>query len=210
MAKTGSKQSKVLGITGGIGSGKSYALKILKEHGAYTIQADEVGHRLMEPGGRLYRLLVSLYGMDYVDEKGRLDRTKIREDILPDEEKREELNALTHPVIREEIIREIHEAREKAVPFIVLEAALLREGNLSGLCDEVWFIHAKYEDRLRWLTEERGMKEEEVDAIIEAQDRETEYDEAADRRIENPGRGEGFRENLEKALRSFLSSESVL
>ena len=153
----------ILGITGGVGCGKSAVLNILeKEYGAYVIQADLVAHELMEPGQTSYLAIVEHFGCEILTEDGHIDRKALGAIVFADEEKLSLLNSLTHPAVKEEIKRRIQmhlfevvdrELVEQMSAFdghhpivrskdncvlIVIEAALLLEDHYDEICDEIW------------------------------------------------------------------------
>ena len=130
---------KVIGVTGGVGSGKSVILSILeKEYGAQTILADLVAHDLMEPGAKSYMEIVETFGDSILQEDGAIDRQKLGSIVFADEKKLEQLNGITHPNVKEEIKRRIAKIRKKGeASMIVLEAALLIESGYEDIYDEL-------------------------------------------------------------------------
>ncbi len=166
-----SGQSFLLGITGGVGAGKSRVLSTIKaDFPVFLIEADEVGRELMEPGKAVFSALVAHYGEEILLPDGTIDRKKLSDIGMKDEESQKTLNALEHPIIREEIlrkIREIEKTHEK--PVVLLEAALLVEGHLAELCDEVWYIFAPKEERIRRLMKSRGYSRKKALSIMARQ-----------------------------------------
>ena len=163
----------ILGVTGGVGAGKSAVLEILKEeYGAYLIIADEVGHGLLEPGRENYRRVIRAFGPGMLDDDGRINRKRLAEMVFPDAEKTKLLNSLTHPVIRLEILRLIAGQQEKdADRLIVIEAALLSEGKLDEICDSVWYIFCDEETRIERIMSSRGYSREKSESVIRRQTR---------------------------------------
>ena len=99
---------KVIGVTGGMGAGKSEVLRIMEQDfGARVILADEVGRRLMEPGGATYEKILSEFGREFAGADGKIDRQKLAREIFGDEEKRRKINSIVHPLVRQEIEEEI-------------------------------------------------------------------------------------------------------
>lgn len=179
-------QSKVIGITGGVGAGKSTVLDYIRQHyDTEIIYADEVGRALMEPGESVYEALVSYYGDEILNEDGTIDRPALAALGLKNEESQQVLNGIEHPLIRDEILRQI-ESSEKNIVF--LEAALLKEGGLTEICSEVWVVKADTEIRIRRLMENRGYTEETCRMIIERQLSEEEFEGIADVILLNNGK----------------------
>ncbi|MBQ6551200.1 MAG: dephospho-CoA kinase [Lachnospiraceae bacterium] len=178
-------QSKVIGITGGAGAGKSTILAyILEKYDAEVISADEVGRALMEPGGSVYDALCAYYGTVILTEDGRIDRPSLAAIGLKDAESQAVLNQIEHPLIRDEILRMI-KGSKKSVVF--LEAALLKEGSLVPVCDEVWVVTASEETRIARLMKDRGYTEEYSRTVLSRQLTEEEFSEIADVLIVNDG-----------------------
>jgi dephospho-CoA kinase len=178
---------KVLGITGGVGAGKSTILEYLKErYGARIILADDVGRLLQEPGRECFRRIVEAFGEGVLREDGALDRGKLAAVVFADEELLRRLNAIVHPAVKAYIIEEI--ARERAqgeVSLVVIEAALLLEDHYDEICDEIWYIHTDCEVRKKRLMASRGYSEEKVAAIMGNQLPDVEYRSRCDRTIDN-------------------------
>lgn len=168
---------KVIGVTGGVGSGKSVILSILeKEYGAQTILADLVAHDLMEPGAKSYMEIVETFGDSILQEDGAIDRQKLGSIVFADEKKLEQLNGITHPNVKEEIKRKIAKIRKKGeASMIVLEAALLIESGYEDIYDELWYIYVNRETRYERLKEGRGYTREKTDSIMNNQLSEEEF-----------------------------------
>ena len=168
---------KVMGVTGGVGSGKSVILSILeKEYGAQTILADLVAHDLMEPGAKSYMEIVETFGDSILQEDGAIDRQKLGSIVFADEKKLEQLNGITHPNVKEEIKRKIAKIRKKGeASMIVLEAALLIESGYEDIYDELWYIYVNRETRYERLKEGRGYTREKTDSIMNNQLSEEEF-----------------------------------
>ncbi|MCI5952172.1 MAG: dephospho-CoA kinase [Anaerostipes sp.] len=168
---------KVIGVTGGVGSGKSVILSILeKEYGAQTILADLVAHDLMEPGAKSYMEIVETFGDSILQEDGAIDRQKLGSIVFADEKKLEQLNGITHPNVKEEIKRRIAKIRKKGeASMIVLEAALLIESGYEDIYDELWYIYVNRETRYERLKEGRGYTREKTDSIMNNQLSEEEF-----------------------------------
>ena len=170
---SGGKDMKVLGITGQVGAGKSTVLDYLgKRYGARVIQADAVGHLLMEPGMPCYEQITHAFGQDVLDVCGKIDRRKLGETVFSDRKCLERLNRIIHPSVKTWILDEIRtEQEKKRVPFVVLEAALLIEEHYDAVCDQIWYIFVKDDIRRQRLKQSRGYTDRKIDAILKNQQR---------------------------------------
>ena len=162
---------KIIGITGGIGSGKSEASKLFKERlNAFYISADLVGHEVLLKNGPAYQKVIDRFGHEILNHEGQIDRKLLGDRVFNDKEALQSLNQITHPLIRQEIMEQIERAkREQKCHYIVLEAALLIEAGFSDLVDQVWYIYADTDTRLKRLVEKRHMDEVLALAVIKSQ-----------------------------------------
>lgn len=179
----------VIGVTGGVGAGKSTVLEQLEKHfGAHLIIADEVAKELMEPQGASYEAVVDAFGREILNEEGQIDRQRLAGIVFNDDEKLELLNSLTHPKVRTEIERRIASVYEKdANALIVVEAALLIEAGYEEMLDELWVIDADPEVRIQRLMENRGYSREKCLDIMNNQLSNEEFRTHADEVIDNSG-----------------------
>jgi len=168
---------KVIGITGGAGSGKTVILDYIeKKYGARVIQADLVGHAVMRPGNTCYDSIVEVFGMGVLAEDSTIDRSKLGRIVFADKELLEVLNRIIHPAVKEYIGREIEKERKKGnAPFMVIEAALLIEDNYDAICDELWYIYASDEVRKERLKSSRGYSDSKIEDLFRNQLTEEEY-----------------------------------
>ena len=181
---------KFIGITGGVGAGKSTVLDYLaKKDGVRVMLADEIAHQLMEPGTRCYEeIKKSFSGEDIFSEDGHFDRQKLAKVNFADEEKRTRMNGIVHPAVKVFVLDEAKKERKKGeLQFLILEAALLIEEHYDEICDELWYIYTKEEIRRNRLMESRGYSEGKVQQIFESQLSETEYRSHCREVIDNNG-----------------------
>ena len=178
---------KVLGITGGVGAGKSTVLMYLKEHyGARIIQADQVGHLLQRPHESCYRRIVELFGTTILNADGTISRPKLGAIVYADPQKMARLNAIMHPSIRRWIKSEVEaEQKRGCVPFVTVEAALLLEDHYDEICDEIWYVHTDDAVRIKRLQESRGYSEEKCRRIMANQKNECDFRAACQLVIDN-------------------------
>lgn len=199
--------TKVIGITGGVGSGKSVVMDILREeYGAKIILADLVGHDLMEPGAVNYREIVKEFGTGILKEDQTIDRTALGAIVFSEESKLKRLNEITHPNIKKEIFSRIEEMKkDNSTPLVCLEAALLIEDNYQEFLDELWYVHVDEEIRIQRLMEGRGYTEEKCRQIMSQQMGEEQFFACCSRVIENNDSLEITRQNVRKAFEGLWS-----
>jgi dephospho-CoA kinase len=197
----------IIGLTGGIGSGKSVVGGILADLGAHVIDTDKVGHRVYEPGSEGFRRLVETFGDGIVGGDGRIDRKRLGAIIFADDEKRRALNAIVHPLIFGEILREMQARR--AVGFaghFVLEAPILVEAKGTGMVDQIWVVAAPAARVRERLRSSRDITDAEIDARVAAQLADAERRKHADVVIENDGDLAALRQKVEAVWRALPSS----
>lgn len=164
----------VIGLTGGIGAGKSAVMEYLQEKGCYTILADDVARKLQEKGGVIYNKMLEVFGTDILGEDGQLDRNSVASVVFSDEKRLSQLNAIVHPAVREKILSLIAENKDK-YPHIVIEAALLIEEHYEDVVEEFWYVDAADEIRIKRLMENRGYTREKCLSIMNRQLSREEY-----------------------------------
>ena len=195
---------KFIGITGGVGAGKSKILDYLAgKPNVRVMLADEIAHDLMEPGTDCYERLRERFGNeDIYCEDGHFDRIKLAAVIFSDEDKREQLNAIVHPAVKEYVKQQLLEERRKGqLQLLVLEAALLIEEHYDEICDELWYINTSRENRRARLKESRGYSDAKVDQIFASQLSEEEYERHCKVVIDNNGLPEQTFAQIDEALR---------
>ena len=160
----------VLGITGGIGSGKSLVLHKLEQlPDTVILEADLLAHRLMSPGHRAYREIVSAFGTGILSPDGTIDRAVLGQMVFRQEELLEQLNHIVHPEVKRNIRERIRRNRAKGTRLFVIEAALLIQDGYQAICDEIWYVHTKKEIRIRRLLDSRGGTPEKWEAVFASQ-----------------------------------------
>ena len=158
----------VIGLTGGIGSGKSEVSRMLKEFGADIIDADRVGHEAYLQNTETYDKLVAEFG-DILQTNGEIDRKKLGARIFAEPEARERLNAIVHPRMYAMIEERIQRLRERGATAVVLDAAILIEAGWDSLVDEVWVVAAPEETVVQRIGQRNGLPAEQVRQRIRAQ-----------------------------------------
>lgn len=179
---------KIIGITGGVGSGKSAVLSYMADTcNATTCQADAVARRLQSPGEECYLKMVEYFGTQIVGANGALDRKTLGQIVFSDAQKRKVLNQIVHPKVKEAIKAEIEVEREKGTGLFVIEAALLLEDNYDEICDELWYIYTDEKKRRTRLKQSRAYDDVKIDEIIRSQSSDTVFREKCDKVIDNSG-----------------------
>lgn len=162
---------KTIGITGGVGAGKSFILNYIKEHyNAKVYLADDVANELKLPGHQCYEDIVNFLGQKVLDEDGYIDKYKMAEMIFSDDELLQGVNQIIHPAVRSFILDEIDNERNKGeIDYFILEAALLIEEKYDLILDELWYVYTKKEIRVKRLKETRNYSDEKIQSIMATQ-----------------------------------------
>lgn len=178
---------KIIGITGGVGSGKSMVLNEIRKKCKCTVLfADEIAKKLEEPGQQCYQNIVDLLGKDILDDNGFINNGRMAKKIYESEDILLKVNNIIHPAVRTYIIEEIEKERKKGeVDYFFLEAALLIECGYKEVVDEMWYIFAREEVRRERLKKSRGYSDEKIDSILKSQLSEDEYKRNSDFVIDN-------------------------
>ncbi len=160
---------KVIGLTGGIGTGKSTVSQFLAELGAVILDADKVGHEAFKPDTEAWREVVAAFSGHILTSTGEIDRKKLGEIVFGNPKALLRLNQIMHPRMRDMIKDQIEGYRQQGKAVVVLEAAVLLEAGWTSLVDEVWVTVAPESTVLRRLTERSGLSEPETLARIRSQ-----------------------------------------
>ncbi len=193
---------KVIGITGGVGAGKSEILSYLKEHcNCRILMADRLAEELEQPGQDCYDQLLALLGREILQEDGRIDRKKMAARVFADKSLLEAVNAMIHPAVKQAILQIIRDEKEAARrDYLFIEAALLIEDGYAEIVDELWYIHTEEKVRRQRLKASRGYTDEKIDSILREQLSEEEFYGHCHYVIENSGSLERVYEQLDKKL----------
>ena len=183
---------RLVGLTGGIGSGKSTVARLLAAHGAIVVDADEVAREVVEPGEPALAAIADRFGRDVIDPEGRLDRAALATIVFGDEAARRDLEGITHPRIGERVAARIAQARadEEAdgrERVVVVDHPLLVESGAAAGYETVIVVEAPMEVRVRRLVEARGMAESDARARMQAQADDATRRAAATHVIDNGG-----------------------
>jgi len=160
---------KVIGLTGGIGSGKSTVSRFLAELGAKVIDADKIGHELLQPDTEAWHEVVAAFGREILATDGSIDRKKLGAIVFADPQALAKLNRIMHPRIQKAVRAQLERYLSQGVAVVVVEAPLLVEAGWRSLVDEVWVTTAPEATILKRLKERAGLSEEESRARLRSQ-----------------------------------------
>jgi dephospho-CoA kinase len=159
----------VIGLTGGIGSGKSTVSDMVRAKGAATVYADQIGHEVYRPGTPVWDQVVAAFGRQVVGDDGQIDRRKLGQIVFSDPEARRRLDAITHPPMEQMMSERLEELRRQGTRVAVLEAAILIEAGWDHLADEIWVTVVSPEVAAQRSMERSGLSRERAEARIAAQ-----------------------------------------
>ncbi len=199
-----------IGLTGGIGSGKSTVAKMLAGLGALVWDADQIGHRVYEPGLPAHAELRSAFGAEIIAPDGKIDRKALGHIVFSDPAALARLNQIVHPRIFERMSSMVRAARDCGeTRAIVIEAAILIEAGWQPLFDEIWLVTASRAHAIERLARDRGLAREQIEARIRAQLSEDERRKWAAIVIENDGTLEELQAATAAALEHALHEASA-
>ena len=177
---------KVIGLTGGTGSGKSVISDLLRKRASYTIDCDRIAHDVILKGAPAYDDIVARFGTGILDENGEIERKRLGELVFGDPDKLAFLNACTHKRVGEVIRQEMAFARSHPEKYrrIILDVPLFSEA-VNAMCDEVWAVYAQEEVRIRRIMERDGISRELAERRLASQEKFEGYASYAHRIIDN-------------------------
>lgn len=194
-----------IGITGGVGAGKSTVLNILRDickDKCEIIEADRLAEELMSPGHECYEKVVALDWPESILVEKNIDRQKMAQYMYADVSLLQAVNDIVHPACKVEILRRVDRAREEGkLDYFFLEAALLIECGYKEVCDELWYIYADENIRRERLKASRGFSDEKVDSIMAKQLSEGVFKVNCEKLIDNSTSESVTREQLLEALK---------
>jgi dephospho-CoA kinase len=191
----------VIGLTGGIASGKSLVSGMLVEHGALVIDADKVGHEAYAPGSDCYRAVIDAFGQDIVAADSTIDRKALGAKVFGDAAQRKRLEGIVWPWMRATMEGRLAALRAEGVPVVVLEAAVLIEADWTPIVDEVWLVAVEPATARERIVQRNGLTPEQADQRIGAQLSNDERAKHAQVIIENNGTLEELRRRVDEAWR---------
>jgi dephospho-CoA kinase len=187
----------VIGLTGGIASGKSTVAGMFADLGAVVIDADKIARDVVAPGQEGLHSIVLHFGEEILDQEGRLDRKKMGEIVFSDEEARKHMNSLLHPLIRKRMEQEKQKALLLHPPLIILDIPLLYESNWQAKLEKVVVVYVPEQLQLQRLMNRNHLTQEEAEQRISAQMSIEEKKKRADFLIDNSGTMEETKEQVD-------------
>lgn len=194
---------KIIGITGGIGAGKSTVTKYLESKGFTVIDADKIAHDIYKGNESLLEKIKENFGRDLVDKEGNLNRRELAVRAFETKEKKLLLEELTHREILKRIEDEVNEADKLKAKEVFIDAILLFESGLSNGCDEVWVVDAPMEERIKRVSKRDEMTEDEIALRIKMQMSSFEMRSKATRVLDNKGEIETLYTQIDNLLETF-------
>lgn len=198
----------VLGITGGIGSGKSTVSRILSDRGIRVLDADEISHMVTDPGGLAVEEIGEKFGRRAIAANGGMDRRYISSVVFKDNRKLDELSSIVHKYVFEYMDKEIQSEREKKTKCVVLDVPIPVQKGFVDHCNQIWVVVCDEKVRLRRLID-RGMDREEAERRMAVQMTDDEYCTIADQIIDNSGDITELTEKVDKLIVSQLHERGI-
>lgn len=200
-----------IGITGGVGCGKSMVLKFLEsEYGANIIYSDLLAASLCEPGGvcldEIKANIPDVFPESVIGPDGSMDRAAMAQAVFESEERRRILNGIIHPAVKKEVCRIVDEERTLGkCELLILEAALLIEERYDLICDELWYIYSPEDVRRARLKEHRGYSDEKITSVMASQLSDSVFREKCDVVIDNSGTKEDCHKMIKEQVERLFS-----
>lgn len=181
------KRPFILGVTGGLGSGKSTVCRLLGQRSVPVVDADEISRECMVPGRRVFEEAVAEFGPGILDEQGQIHRSGLAEKVFGDPEARRRLEEIIHPFVIRAIKDRIADFATQGTRLVVLDVPLLYEAGLDAMCDEVWVVWCRRDQQLDRVVQRGSLTREAARRRLEAQMPLEEKVRRADRVIDNTG-----------------------
>ena len=191
---------EIIGLTGGIGSGKSTVTEYIREKGYIVIDADQIAREITQPGGKVLIRLIEAFGDDFLDDNGELRRKALGNHVFGDKRKENLLNEITHTGITGEIKARLRDAYDNDVERIFIDAPLLFEVGMDFWCDETWLVTCDDETRIQRVMTRDGIDESKVRERIESQMDDSEKCEKSDFVVSNSGTKEELYQKIDELL----------
>lgn len=191
---------EIIGLTGGIGSGKSTVTEYIKEKGFLVIDADQIARDITQPGGRILIRLIENFGDEFLDENGELRRKALGNYIFGDKRKENLLNEITHNEIINEIKIRLNKAYEEGQKKVFIDIPLLFEVGMDAWCSDTWLVTCDEELRIKRVMQRDNIDEKNVRERIESQMADEEKYEKAKHVLYNSGTKEELYQNIDKLL----------
>ncbi|SFG08650.1 dephospho-CoA kinase [Halobacillus alkaliphilus] len=193
----------VIGLTGSIASGKSTVSQMFSKFNIPVVDADQLSRKVVEPGEPAYNKIVEAFGFQILKEDRTIDRKRLGKIIFSDEEKRQQLNSIVHPQVRQEMLERRDAYKAEDYPAVVLDIPLLFESRLTSYVDRVMVVYVDEETQLNRLMERDQSEREEAEERIHAQLSIAEKAKMADAVIDNNGAVEESFQQLKDILHQW-------
>jgi dephospho-CoA kinase len=190
-----------VGLTGGIGSGKTAVSNHFAELGVPVIDTDLIAREIVEPGQPALNLITAEFGSDILTSNGSLDRDKLRNKVFSDPRMRKKLESITHPTIRERMYVLVNEV---TAPYCIIVVPLLFESNFREFMNRILVVVAPRAKRLEWIQKRSGLTSDEIGAIIDSQASDTDRLKMADDVLENNADLETLRQSTGRMHELYL------
>ena len=200
----------VIGLAGGIGTGKSEVARILGELGAVVLEADQMGHRVYLPDTDGFREVVEAFGEDVVGENGEIDRRALGGKVFGNPEAMEKLNGIAWPKIKQMLADGIKENQDAGAQVVVMDAAIMIEAGWTDLSDEVWVTSAPIEQVIQRVQARNNLPEEQIRARIDSQMSTEERVKHAHAVVENDGDLDALRNKVNELWQNRLVSKGLV
>lgn len=179
---------RVIGITGGVGSGKTKIISYLRDYYHMDFaSADNISKELIRPGAACYDKMIRALGNDILNEDGTINKQAVANKIFSDKSALHSVNGIIHPEVKKIILSQITKAHERGAEYFGIEAALLLDDGYDKICDELWYVYSSENTRYRRLSEERGYSIEKTRSIMNRQKSDKEFRIACTYTIDNSG-----------------------
>ncbi len=201
---------RILGVTGGIGAGKSEVLYDLRDrYGAQIEPLDETAKQMILPGGRNYEAYIRILGNDIVKEDGFLDKQRIAARIFSDSTLLDQINAVVNPAVKDVLQEKMNTAKMNGCRVFVIESAVLFKEHYDAFCDETWYIYADDAIRAERLKESRGYDEERIRSTMQQQLNAAAFRELSTVMIDNSGSFERTKEQIDRRMQHLMIEPSA-
>ena len=197
---------KIIGITGGVGCGKSEIIRyIMEKYRCFVIFADDVAKQLQQKGNICYDSIVALLGEEILASDGEIDKAKMAAEIFADAALLDKVNAIIHPAVYNYVAEKIVEQKEKKkIDFFIIEAALLIECGYGKIVDEMWYVYTADDLRRERLKSSRGYSDEKINQIFSSQLSYEEFKKASSFVLNNNGTVEDTQKQIDNKLEEYL------
>lgn len=193
---------KIIGLTGGIASGKSTVSDYLKSKNIPIIDCDKESRKVLDKGENGYLKTVEAFGKEILTQNGEIDRKKLASIVFNDKEQIKKLNAIIHPEVIDITLKRIDKYRKNGEDTVIVDAPLLIEAGMNKICDEVWVVYTSPEVQLKRAMERDNATRAQVEERIKNQSSSDEKKKLADRLIQNDGTLKELYEKIDDILNS--------